>query len=154
MYVCASGATPLAAALIAGGISPGAAVTFLLSGPATNVTTFGLLGKLHGHKTAIVFGVVVVVVATSLGLLTNVWLGSLTVAAPDLHGGHHGIVAQLSLALLAMAFVSAIFRQGPRQFLGTLFDFGGGTHAVADDVAGSPNTPGSCCHDESAAHTH
>ena len=39
LYVCASGATPLAAALIAAGVSPGAGIAFLLSGPATNITT-------------------------------------------------------------------------------------------------------------------
>src|SRR5204862_656387 len=35
MYVCASGATPLVAVLIHKGISPGAALAFLLTGPAT-----------------------------------------------------------------------------------------------------------------------
>ncbi|MBT8492828.1 MAG: permease, partial [Deltaproteobacteria bacterium] len=49
MYVCASGATPLAAVLIHKGVSPGAAVAFLLAGPATNMTTFGILTQLHSR---------------------------------------------------------------------------------------------------------
>ena len=44
-YVCASGATPLAAVLVFNGISPGAALAFLLTGPATNLTTFSMLSQ-------------------------------------------------------------------------------------------------------------
>ncbi len=49
LYICATASTPIAAALILKGVSPGAALVFLLTGPATNVTSltvlFGLLGK-------------------------------------------------------------------------------------------------------------
>ena len=41
-YVCASGSTPLAAVMIFHGASPGAALAFLITGPATNVTTIGV----------------------------------------------------------------------------------------------------------------
>ena len=36
MYVCATASTPIAAALALKGLSPGAALVFLLAGPATN----------------------------------------------------------------------------------------------------------------------
>lgn len=49
MYICATASTPVAAALILKGVSPGAALVFLLVGPATNITSlsvlFGVLGK-------------------------------------------------------------------------------------------------------------
>jgi uncharacterized protein len=49
MYVCATASTPIAAALILKGLDPGAALVFLLLGPATNIATmsmiYGLLGK-------------------------------------------------------------------------------------------------------------
>ncbi|MBU0730842.1 MAG: SO_0444 family Cu/Zn efflux transporter [Proteobacteria bacterium] len=49
MYICATASTPIAAALIIKGVSPGAALVFLLVGPATNITSlsvlFGILGK-------------------------------------------------------------------------------------------------------------
>jgi uncharacterized membrane protein YraQ (UPF0718 family) len=49
MYVCATASTPIAAALILKGLNPGAALVFLLLGPATNIATmsmvFGLLGR-------------------------------------------------------------------------------------------------------------
>ena len=49
LYICASASTPIAAALILKGVSPGAALVFLLAGPATNITSLtvlvGVLGK-------------------------------------------------------------------------------------------------------------
>ncbi len=49
LYICATSSTPIAAALILKGVSPGAALVFLLVGPATNITSltvlFGTLGK-------------------------------------------------------------------------------------------------------------
>ncbi len=48
LYMCASASTPIAAALIVKGISPGAAMVFLLAGPATNATTIIMLTKQFG----------------------------------------------------------------------------------------------------------
>ena len=49
LYICATASTPVAAALILKGVSPGAALVFLLVGPATNITSLavlvGILGK-------------------------------------------------------------------------------------------------------------
>lgn len=49
LYICATASTPVAAALILKGVSPGAALVFLLVGPATNITSIavlvGILGK-------------------------------------------------------------------------------------------------------------
>lgn len=49
LYICATASTPIAAAMILKGISPGAALVFLLAGPATNITSltvlYGILGK-------------------------------------------------------------------------------------------------------------
>ena len=53
LYVCASGSTPLAAVLVAQGVSPGAAIAFLLTGPATNITTYGVLSSMHGRRIAV-----------------------------------------------------------------------------------------------------
>ncbi|MCA9710868.1 MAG: permease, partial [Myxococcales bacterium] len=41
LYVCATASVPIAAALVAGGFPPGAALVFLMAGPATNVATLG-----------------------------------------------------------------------------------------------------------------
>ena len=48
VYVCASASTPMAAALIAKGVSPGAALVFLLAGPATNVAALTVFRRNFG----------------------------------------------------------------------------------------------------------
>jgi len=50
LYICATASTPIAAALILKGVSPGAALVFLLVGPATNITSLSVLYKLLGRK--------------------------------------------------------------------------------------------------------
>ena len=50
LYICATASTPVAAALILKGVSPGAALVFLLVGPATNVTSLAVLVGILGKK--------------------------------------------------------------------------------------------------------
>jgi hypothetical protein len=59
-YVCAVASTPVAAGLIAGGLSPGAAMVFLLAGPATNIASLFVLKGEFGKR---VFAVYLAVIA-------------------------------------------------------------------------------------------
>ncbi|GAB4270536.1 MAG: SO_0444 family Cu/Zn efflux transporter [Deferrisomatales bacterium] len=53
LYMCATASTPIAAALLLKGLSPGAALVFLLAGPATNLASLtALLGTLGVAATA------------------------------------------------------------------------------------------------------
>jgi uncharacterized membrane protein YraQ (UPF0718 family)/copper chaperone CopZ len=52
IYVCATASVPIAAALIAKGVSPGAALVFLMTGPATNAATITTVWKTMGRRTA------------------------------------------------------------------------------------------------------
>lgn len=74
MYVCAVGHIPFIAALIASGASPGAAITFLMAGAATNIPELLSIYKMIGKKTAIVYGVVISIFSLTVGYLTNLWL--------------------------------------------------------------------------------
>jgi len=49
LYICATASTPIAAMLILKGVSPGAALVFLLAGPATNTVTITVIGKELGN---------------------------------------------------------------------------------------------------------
>lgn len=73
LYVCATASTPIAAALILKGMSPGAALVFLLAGPATNATSFTVLAKMLGKRTAIIYLLSISVSAILLGMFLN-WL--------------------------------------------------------------------------------
>ncbi|MFA5864593.1 MAG: SO_0444 family Cu/Zn efflux transporter [Phycisphaerae bacterium] len=54
-YVCASASVPMAMALIAKGVSPGAALVFLITGPASNAASLVTVWKIMGKRTAIIY---------------------------------------------------------------------------------------------------
>jgi len=66
LYVCATASTPIAASLLLKGLSPGAALVFLLAGPATNGATVTVMLKTLGRRATIIY--VSAIVACSLGL--------------------------------------------------------------------------------------
>jgi len=55
LYVCATGSIPLAAVFLMKGLSPGAALVFLMAGPATNVATMTVVGKTMGRKALLIY---------------------------------------------------------------------------------------------------
>lgn len=71
LYVCATASTPIAAALALKGLSPGAALVFLLAGPATNAASFTVVAKMLGKKSALIYLLSIIGCALGLGLLTN-----------------------------------------------------------------------------------
>ncbi|MCC7264621.1 MAG: permease [Candidatus Latescibacteria bacterium] len=157
-YVCASGATPLAAVLIHKGVSPGAALAFLLTGPATNITTFGLLSRLHGRRAALAFGGLMALLAVLLGHLVNLLLPRVdTFPQPHVETGVWAGVQTFCLAAVAALFLAALLRNGPRAFVGELFpeaddevhhdhDHGHDHHhGHHHGGATSPHTEDSCC---------
>lgn len=73
LYVCATASTPIAAALILKGMSPGAALVFLLAGPATNAASLVVIAKMLGKRTAVIYILSISACAVLLGMLLN-WL--------------------------------------------------------------------------------
>jgi uncharacterized membrane protein YraQ (UPF0718 family) len=55
LYMCASASTPIAAALVLKGLSPGAALVFLLAGPATNAATLTVVARFWGRQATAVY---------------------------------------------------------------------------------------------------
>jgi hypothetical protein len=122
IYVCASGATPLAAVLIHKGVSPGAAIAFLLTGPATNLTTFGVLSRLHSAKSAWLFGLTMTLISIGIGYSTNTVFGTrLEHPLHDLASHAPNMIQTTSLILLSALFTYSIWRRGPRAVLGEVF---------------------------------
>lgn len=71
IYVCATASTPMAAAMLYSGLSPGMTLAFLIAGPATNLAPLGIIKReLGGHVlTAYLLGILVS--AMGLGMLTD-----------------------------------------------------------------------------------
>ncbi len=68
IYICATASTPIAAALLLKGASPGAVLVFLLVGPATNMTSLSVLIKILGKMGTLRYLVVIGVVSVLFGL--------------------------------------------------------------------------------------
>jgi hypothetical protein len=71
MYICATASTPVAAGLLFAGISPGAALVFMLTGPATNIATMGVIKDQLGVKALVAYLISVIATAIICGLLLN-----------------------------------------------------------------------------------
>ncbi len=74
LYVCATGSIPIAAALMLKGLSPGAALVFLMAGPASNAATITVLRKSIGKKATWTFLLAIIVGAIFFGMLINCFL--------------------------------------------------------------------------------
>lgn len=84
LYVCATASIPMAYALMAAGISPGAALIFLIMGPATNTATVVAVWQMLGRTATL----------TYLGSLLAVswaaaWVFNLTAQDIHLHVSEH-----------------------------------------------------------------
>ena len=86
MYICATASTPVAAALILKGVSPGAALVFLLVGPATNVTSLSVLFGLLGKRATAIYLVMLSLFAVLSGLVLDMIYTSLGISASAIAG--------------------------------------------------------------------
>ena len=119
-YVCAAGATPLVAILLVNGLSPGAALAFLLTGPATNVTTFGVLAGLHGKRVAVLFSVFMIGCAVAIGCLANLVTPAARIVLPEV-AQQSTLLESVCLVFLGGLVLFSVLRRGARQFVGEIF---------------------------------
>jgi uncharacterized membrane protein YraQ (UPF0718 family) len=122
LYICATASTPIAAALILKGVSPGAALVFLLSGPATNITSLTVLLGILGKRAATIYLVAIAVVSVACGLLLDQVYALFGISAQAVVGKAAEIFPQwiqfsgailvlaLSLGPLYHVFRSSLFR--------------------------------------------
>ena len=73
IYVCSTGSIPLAFALMQGGLSAGAALVFLVSGPATNTATLTTAWKELGPRVTLSYLGALICMALVAGILMDVF---------------------------------------------------------------------------------
>ena len=125
LYVCATASTPIALGLIHAGLSPGAALVFLISGPATNSAALTTLWKVLGRRAAIVYLVTVAVASLATGLAVDGLIGAGLIpgsamvpaaSAMSDHAGHAGhdegglssLIGLVSAVVLLVVLVNAL----------------------------------------------
>ena len=105
MYVCATGSIPIAVALMMKGLTPGSALVLLMAGPACNVASMLVVGKVLGRKTLAVYLASIILGSIAFGtaidtLLPAEWF------VPVMHGGEaccHSAHSQSWFSLLCSA---------------------------------------------------
>ncbi len=93
LYVCATGSVPIAAVLLMKGLSPGAAIVFLMAGPATNAATITVIGNVLGRKSLFSYLASIIGGAIFFGIFVNEflpreWFTENIVMMHDGHGSH------------------------------------------------------------------
>lgn len=123
VYVCATASTPIVAALIVGGLSPGAGMVFLLAGPATNIASLLVLKKHFGRWATTSYVASISVLSVMAGVGLDGILGAdfeLPAAGRKLlHAPDSAVNAAATVILLGLAAV-ALWRKGSRAARNTL----------------------------------
>jgi len=117
LYICATASTPIAAAFIIKGVSPGTALVFLLVGPATNVTSLSVLVGLLGKRATALYLTSIAVVSVLCGLAVDAVYFALGISAVAVVGQAAEVLpdwlmlaATLLLLVLSVRPLFRIFR--------------------------------------------
>lgn len=112
-YICSTASIPIAIGFLHLGASPGAALAFLIAGPAANAATFTTVWKLLGPRSAVVVVASVFFSAIGAGLGFDALFAALdtelAVSASHIHGEEAGWLHTVSASvLIALLFVSLV----------------------------------------------
>ncbi|MFI3249137.1 MAG: permease [Rikenellaceae bacterium] len=121
MYICSTGSIPIALSLMMKGASPGAALIFLMAGPATNVATLTVLRKVLGRRTTLLYLLSIIVGAIAFALFIDFalpaewFITKLSVVDGSTHcvDGHswwHTASSILFIMLLINAYILRFFK--------------------------------------------
>ena len=105
LYICATASTPIAAALILKGVSPGAALVFLLAGPATNMASLTVLTGTLGKRATAIYLTSIAVCAVLFGLIVDQIYASFGISAQAVVGQASEIVPEWAGLLGAIAIL-------------------------------------------------
>jgi uncharacterized membrane protein YraQ (UPF0718 family) len=105
MYVCSTASVPIAATLLMKGVSPGAALVFLVTGPATNAAALTALSKIIGKKALVIYLTTLIILSLIFGFVLDLIPGVNGAAMKAMeHAGHGtdwlGIISAVLLYLI------------------------------------------------------
>jgi uncharacterized membrane protein YraQ (UPF0718 family) len=150
LYVCSVGSIPLAAAMIHAGFSPGAALVFLVAGPATNVATIVTMKNYLGGKSVAAYLASIVVTAWTAGFLVDLGLGRAAVVGqmPHAMGQGAGVFGSVAAAVLLVLLLHGVLTRHFKPLLKSARS----RSEVSSCCCGTETTAEPpCCHDEAPA---
>ncbi len=112
VYVCATASVPIAAAMILKGLSPGAALIFLMTGPATNAAAIVTIWQQLGKLPATIYLLSVAGASLVFGILLDIWMPQLNT---ELMRNDHWMIPEnikiiSAITLITILLISTIKR--------------------------------------------
>jgi len=144
LYVCAVESTPVAAMLILKGLNPGAAIVFLMAGPATNAASLTVLIKILGRRAVIIYLLSIIAFSLVAGIVVDMLYQQSGLSPVTYSEGSSKFLSPWLEIPLTLLLVALLLRSAARiklltrwrEKLGQLsrpygFDLGGGTAKTA-----------------------
>lgn len=110
MYICATASTPVAAGLMLSGVSPGAALVFMLTGPATNIATLMVVKNELGARSLFAYLTGVISSALLMGMLLD-WIVDYYQLTIEVSHGEHGDMTSIVYSASAIILAGLIIWQ-------------------------------------------
>lgn len=110
VYVCATASTPIVAALAVKGLSPGAAIVFLLAGPATNAASITVIANLLGKRVAGVYVLTISIIAVLIGCFVNSLYGFLSLDISQWVSKSHTMEINVFTRIISILLIALILR--------------------------------------------
>ena len=145
LYICATASTPIAAALILKGVSPGAALVFLLVGPATNIASISVLVGMLGKRAVAIYLGAIAVMSVLAGLVLDLIYGLSGITASAAVGQAAELVpvpVQYAAAMLLIVISVKPLAGSVKGWIKKLSPAGGEPTASACSCEGSCETGG------------
>lgn len=122
LRLCATGITPLAAAMLVSGWSPGSALVLMLIGPSISIELLRFITKQHGKVLAIGFSILLPTVVISCAYIID---NTLMLSVPELlhlnhEEGHSNIFEMICLGIIILLISWSLLRRGARAFVAEL----------------------------------
>lgn len=93
MYICATASTPIAVGLMVAGISPGAALVFMLTGPATNIATLMVIKNELGKRELVIYLIALIGSALVCGFVLDRLFDYFEFKVVLAEGGHSAMLS-------------------------------------------------------------
>jgi len=109
LYVCSTGSIPVAVAMIGMGLSPGAALVFMITGPATNAATIATVLQTMGRRTMVIYLATLAGCSLAAGwLLNRILTAQVITEQVHHHAAEVGRFEQICAFILAGLLISAV----------------------------------------------
>ena len=137
IYICATSSTPMAAAMIMKGLSPGAALVFLLAGPATNISTIMILRNFMGTRSMWIYLFSIAFCSITLGITLDLLYLSLAISPSATMGKVAEILPEPVEMAAALIFSALAVKSILKQYQGTVVE---GVNSIWKTVSGKQQT--------------